>query len=86
MTDLTLHEYQGFSEEELGRILQAEAKNMFNSHCHDNDFGETFSYLPTPLKHKRKATHFISPYWARFTDFIFSSIPKILSNLARSSS
>ncbi|MGD9075934.1 MAG: hypothetical protein PVJ69_12045 [Desulfobacteraceae bacterium] len=25
MTDLTLHEYKGFSEEELRRILQAEA-------------------------------------------------------------
>ncbi len=84
MTDLTLYEYQEFSEEELRRILQAEAKNMFKSHCHENDFGEAPNDLDTPLENKHKATHLISPYWARFTDFIFSNIPKILSNLARS--
>ena len=86
MADLTLDEYQGFSEEELGRILQAEAKNMFNSKCHENDFRENSSCLHTPLEYKHKATQFISQYWARFTDFIFSNIPKILSNLARGSS
>lgn len=86
MTDLTLYEYQGFSEEELGRILQAEANNMLNSHCHESDFRENSSYFDTPQKHKHRVTHFISPYWVRFTDVIVSNIPKILSNLARSSS
>ncbi len=86
MTDLTLYEYQEFSEEELGRIFREEAKNMFNSHCHENDFGEASSYLDTPLEHKHKAAHFIAPYWRRFTNFICLNIPKVLSNLARSSS
>ena len=86
MPDLTLYEYQGFSEEELELIIQAEAKNMFNSYCHEDDFGKNFSHLHTLLEHKYKATHFIAPHWGRFTNFICSNIPKILSNLARSSS
>ena len=83
MTDLTLYEYQGFSEEKLGQILRTEAKNMFDSHCHENDFGEAPNDLETPLRKKHQPTHLISPYWAIFTDFSFSNIQKILTNLAR---
>ena len=61
MADLTLYEYQGFSEEELRRTLQAEAENMFNSHCHENDFEENSSYLDNSLlKHNLKATQVMS--------------------------
>jgi hypothetical protein len=31
MTDLTLHDYKGFSEEELRRILQAEALKIYGA-------------------------------------------------------
>ena len=83
MTDLTVDEYKGFSEEELGQILQAEIIHMFHSNSSENDFGGAYSYLYTPFLHKHKVTDFIFRYGARIINFIYSKIPKIFSNLAR---
>ena len=50
MTDFTVDEYKGFSEEELGQILQAEIIHMFHSNSSENDFGGAYSYLRFPEK------------------------------------
>ncbi len=40
MTDLTLDEYRGIFEEELGEKLKQEVKKYFGSDSPENDLGE----------------------------------------------
>ena len=81
MTDLTLSEYESFSEEELEEILREETRKMYSSESLENGFGEASSYLYIPFQHKHKATGFIFRNWGKIKDFIYSNIPKIFSNI-----
>jgi len=60
MTDLTLDEYKGLSEEELEEILKEEARIICGPDSLKNNFRETIDDLhPLPRpKHKKAETHF----------------------------
>lgn len=55
MTDLTLYEYYNVSEEELGQILQAEAKKMFKFDSPEYDFRKAEDNLH-PFSQRKAAT------------------------------
>lgn len=70
MTDFTLDEYYGISEEELGQILQAEARKMFNSDFLENDSEEVVNNFYLTFQQKHKKTALIFRYWERIKTFI----------------
>ena len=83
MTDLTLYEYKGFSEEKLGPILQGERNKMFDSASLENDLAEAFNSLYIPFQHKDKSTDFIFQCWGKITNFVQTNIQKTFLNSAR---
>jgi len=56
MGDLTLNEYKGVSEEDLGKILRNEARKMFGSGSCETSFKESVDRL----------FHFKKVFYAKF--------------------
>jgi hypothetical protein len=70
MADFTLDQYYGISEEELGQILQAEARKMFNSDSGKNDSEEVVNNFSLTSQQKHKKTALILPYWKKIKTLI----------------
>jgi len=73
MTDCTLDQYYGITEEELGPILQAETRKMFNSGYFENDSDELVNNFYLTSKKKHETTALIFRYWERMK--IFTCLP-----------
>jgi len=69
MTDFTLDHYYGMPEEELGQILQAEAKKMFNSDSLENDSEEVVNNLYLTSQQTQK-TNLNITIWRKIKIFI----------------
>lgn len=65
MTDLTLDEYRGISQRELGQKLQAEARMMFNPESLEKDMEKVATDIYPVTQHKHKWTALISRYWLK---------------------
>lgn len=68
MTDCTLEQYYGITEEKLGQLLEAEAKRMFSSDSLDSEDMAYDFYLASRQKYKKTALIF--RYWERMKSFI----------------
>jgi hypothetical protein len=73
MTDFTLDEYYGIPEEELGQILQAEARKMFNTDSLENDSEEVVNNFYLTFQQKQKNNINIT-IWRKIRTLIFLPI------------
>ena len=71
MTDCTLDQYYGIAKGELGQILQAEARKMFNSDSPENDSEVMVNNFYLTSRQKHGTTALIFRYWKRIKTFIY---------------
>jgi len=75
MTDITLDQYYDIREEELGQMLQAEARKMFNPDSLENDSEEVVNNFCLTSKQKHKKRALIFRFWERLKTLIcFSAL------------